>query len=314
MKLLFLLLLYPLISWSQVATEWDYNPDTVRTLYFDSHGPRPFPPSEQFPYQGVIVRTTPVAGGYEDRLVAIAPQQLWLSVRHELAAGKAMLTMFFPNGQPRLQAEFLEDTTTVAPTEYLVPSLRRPLAAHALLDGEVSTFYAAGQLRQRARYERGRRVASQCFDFKNRPVPCNSNPLLIPAGLPSLVYTTEPAKLFPSRGIGQRKPDPVTAVFVTSPQGEMHWLRVLLKPSQVDAETAGLAQQHPQFLIDFLLPATATNTSGTHSNSGALNIYLRGLALRAGSFFSQPYSMRPALLDGEPVPTFFKLPVQFELK
>lgn len=306
---------------AQKIREPNWDPDTVRVLYFDDCCSKPHPPSAHFPYHGATVRTlTKADGTYEDEMRDAESLRLLFRVQHRPAAGHAELTMYYPEGSIRLKAQFLEDTAA-APVVFIVPSLRRPLSAYALPDGELQTFYPNGAIRQEAEYRRGQRTRSQCYDFKGRPVDCNINSPVIAPRLPAAVYSGKSFPLvvrMPSANPGHDVQPIVSckAAFVMSNAGELLALRLLLPRRGINAESAALAKQRGRYPISFGLAANRQGSRGTGSYSSALNQELRFIGIEAGRLFyydpKQP--LKPVLVDGEPVATYFTLPVEFGLK
>ncbi|MFD2717722.1 hypothetical protein ACFST9_03280 [Hymenobacter monticola] len=303
---------------AQARAVWDYDPDTVQVLIFDYDSQYEAFKSNQPLFRRVAVRTiTDSTGGYTDRMVELNAKRVLLSVRH--ASGRAVLSMHYPDGTLRLRAGFLEDTLGPAPTAFFVPSLRRPLSAYAALDGEVQTFYRNGALRQVANYRLGKRITSQCFDFRNRLVDCNANPLIIPATLPKKVTSNHS---FTYQAVGRAENSNIyrstasKAQFVHDTQGELRKLLILLPRQQISAESVALVTQRGEVPINFMLAPNTNGSHGTGITSGALNGELRSIALSAGRLFAPNAAERitSAIIDGESVALYFTLPVQFGLK
>lgn len=306
---------------AQKMREPNWDPDTVRVQYYDDCCSKPFPPSVRAPYHGATVRTlTSADGTYEDQMRDAESLRLLFIVRHRPAAGHAELTMYYPEGGIRLQAQFLEDTAVAAPVVFIVPSLRRPLSAYALPDGTLQTFYANGQPRQQAEYRRGQRIRSQCYDFRGRPVDCNSNPPVVLPRLPAKAASGQPFSFLTRTDFARpaQKAPPILkceAAFMQGELGEPLALRILLPRQGISAESAALAAQGRRYSISFGLAANAQGSRGTNSRSGALNQELRFIGLDAGRLFyySKEQPLKPVLMDGEPVTTYFTLPIEFRL-
>ena len=301
----------------QKITEPGWDPDTVRILYFDDCCSKPFPPSARFPYHGATVRTiTQPDGTYEDQMRDAESLRLLFAVQHRPAIGHAELTMYYPEGGMRLKAQFQEDTATAPPVVFIVPSVRQPLSAFAMLDGELRTFYSDGTLRQQADYQLGRRIRSQCYDFKGRPVDCNSNPPVLPPRLPAAAYSGQSFPFLVKTGHGTAPTISCKAAFVMSESGELLALRLKLPRRGISAESVALAAQGGRYPISFGLAANAQGSRGTGSHSGALNQELRFIGMEAGRLFyyDQKQPLKPVLIDGEPVATYFSLPIEFKLK
>jgi len=257
-------------------------------------------------------------GGYEDRMTDVRTKQLLFTIRHKGRSQEAEFLMYYPNGGLRVKAQFLDDSMDLTPTAVFVPSLHRPLSAYALLHGELTTYYADGNIRQQSFYQQGARVKSQCYDFKQRPVACNDNQLIIPAKLPADVYSQHPLDLQIGRGMVDRNGRPmiVKGTFILSSRGNLQRWKLSVPKGEISRETVGFIMQGTVVPINFAIVSKPSINTSMGSRSGAGNNELRSIAISAGMCFwpNPKREILPAMIDGQEVTTYFNLPIEFKLK